>query len=302
MTSVVFDRALLAQRRARFASVAGDHDFLLHRVAEDLADRLSIITRDFPLGVNLGAHHGALSSALRDLPNVGELIDVDAVWPLLRQGDGHAMQVLADEEALPFADGSLDLVVSGLSLQNVNDLPGALVQIRRALKPDGLFLAGVLGGRTLSELRAAWLAAEAELIGGSSPRVAPFGDVRDFGGLLQRAGFGLPVVDGDPVTVTYESPLALMAEVKAMGGSNVLIERRKVPVTRGLLMRVAEIYADQFGMGDGRVAATFEILTLTAWRPHESQQKPLKPGSASARLADALGTIEKSAGDKAGGG
>lgn len=296
----MFDRDVLARRRARFAGVASGHDFLLRRVAEDLAERLAIIKRDFPLGVNLGAHHGVLTPALTALPNVDQLIDVDSVWPLLAEGGSDRLRIFADEEALPFAEASLDLVVSGLTLQHVNDLPGSLVQIRRALKPDGLFLGAVIGGRTLEELRIAWLEAEAELSGGSSPRVAPFGDVRDFGGLLQRAGFALPVVDGDVVNVTYESPLALMAEVKAMGASNALAERRRVPVTRRLLMRAAEIYADRFSDGDGRVRATFEILTLTAWCPHESQQKPLKPGSAAARLADVLGSVEQSAGEKAG--
>lgn len=296
----MFDRDLLNRRRTRFAARAGDHDFLLQRVGEDFAERLSIIKRDFPLGVILGAHHGILAPVLSQLSNVGHLIDVDGVWPLLAQGDPGQPRVFADEEALPFKDASLDLVVSGLILQHVNDLPGCLIQIRRALKPDGLFLGAVLGGRTLEELRMAWLQAEAEMTGGSSPRVAPFGDVRDFGGLLQRAGFALPVVDGDVVTVTYETPLALMAEVKAMGASNALVERRRVPVTKGLMMRAAEIYAERFSQPDGRVSATFEILTMTAWCPHESQQKPLKPGSAAARLADVLGTEEKSAGDKAG--
>ena len=199
------------------------------------------------------------------------------------------MRVVADEEALPFADASLDLVVSGLSLQLVNDLPGALVQIRRALKPDGLLLASLLGGATLQELREAWLAAEAEISGGASPRVAPFADVRDMGALLQRAGFALPVVDSETVTVTYANPLALMQEIKAMGASNMLLARRRTPVTRGLLLRAAEIYAERFAGADGRVPATFEILTLTAWAPDESQPKPLRPGSAQTRLADALG-------------
>lgn len=300
MSETVFDHRALALRRARAASNAADHDFLLQRVAEDLADRLAIVQRSFGLGANLGAHHGVLSRVLRSLPNVGELVDVDGVWNLLAQGEPGRLRVLADEEALPFADASLDLVVSGLSLQHVNDLPGTLVQVRRALKPDGLFLAALLGGRTLEELRAAWLEAEAEVTGGSSPRVAPFAELRDLGQLLQRAGFGLPVVDSDVVEVTYANPLALMAEVKAMGASNVLVERRRVPVNRTLLMRAAEIYQARFpsSEGDGRVSATFEILTLTAWAPDESQPKPLKPGSAAMRLADALGTIERPAGDK----
>jgi SAM-dependent methyltransferase len=203
------------------------------------------------------------------------------------------LRVVAEEDALPFADASLDLVVSGLSLQLVNDLPGALVQIRRALKPDGLLLASLLGGTTLKELREAWLAAEAEISGGASPRVVPFADVRDMGALLQRAGFALPVVDSETVIVTYANPLALMQEIKAMGASNMLIARRRTPVTRALLLRAAEIYAERFAGFEGRVPATFEILTLTAWAPDESQPKPLRPGSAQTRLADALGVSER---------
>jgi NADH dehydrogenase [ubiquinone] 1 alpha subcomplex assembly factor 5 len=189
--------------------------------------------------------------------------------------------------------------VSGLRLQLVNDLPGALVQIRRALKPDGLLLAALLGGNTLVELRTALLAAEEELEGGVSPRVAPFADVRDLGALLQRAGFALPVVDSDTVTVTYADPLALMRELKAMGAGNALVARKRLPLRRATLMRAVAIYRDRFGLPGGRVPATFEIVTLTGWAPHESQQKPLQPGSARTRLADALGTREQSAGDTA---
>jgi SAM-dependent methyltransferase len=203
--------------------------------------------------------------------------------------------VACDEEALPFALGSLDLVVSGLSLHLVNDLPGTLAQIRHALKPDGLLLAALLGGETLRELREAWILAEDEILGGASPRVAPFADVRDLGSLLQRAGFALPVVDSDVVTVTYSSPLALMREIKAMGASNMLVTRRRTPVTRRLLTRASQVYLERFGLADGRVPATYDILTLTAWAPHESQQKPLAPGSAQARLADVVGVRERRA-------
>ena len=209
-------------------------------------------------------------------------------------------RIVADEEALPFRDGSLDLVVSGLALQFVNDLPGTLHQIRRTLKPDGLMLAALLGGETLKELREAWLIAEDEVSGGASPRVAPFADVRELGGLLQRAGFALPVADADVVHVTYATPLALMREIKAMGGSNVLNARRRVPVSKGLLMRACEVYIDRFGLAGGRVPATFEIITLTGWSPHDSQQKPLQPGSAKVRLSDALGTVQRPTGEKPG--
>lgn len=302
MSQTIFDRALVNRRADRSAAGASDHDFLLRRVAEDFVERLSIIKREFAIAADVGARHGLVGRELAKAPNIGRVVEVEPSQALLAQGGEARLRVCADAEALPFGDGALDLVVSALSLQLVNDLPGALIQIRRALKPDGLFLGATLGGQTLSELRAAWVMAEAEMIGGSSPRVAPFADVRDYGALLQRAGFALPVVDADPVTVTYSHPLALMAEIKAMGGSNPLTERRRVPVTRGLLMRACEIYADQFAetAAGGRVRATFEIITMTAWCPHESQQKPLKPGSAAARLADALGTTERPAGDKAG--
>jgi SAM-dependent methyltransferase len=208
--------------------------------------------------------------------------------------------VLADEEFLPFRDSAFDLVVSGLSLHFVNDLPGALVQIRRALKPDGLFVAAMLGGQTLSELRHAFFLAEDEVQGGASPRVAPFADIRDLGGLLQRAGFALSVTDADVFTVAYPSPLRLMQELKAMGASNILVARRRRFTTRRTLTRAAEIYVERFARPDGRVPATFEIVTLTGWAPHESQQQPLRPGSARMRLADALGTKEISTGVRVG--
>ena len=286
--SAIFDRRLLALRQARAAAHPPFPDFLLERVAEDLAERLAIVRREFRLALDLGTHLGLVRRALAPLPNVGLLLHAQ-LCPELRPG---SLVVGADEEALPFADGTLDLVVSALSLQFVNDLPGTLIQIRRALKGDGLFLGSLLGGATLKELREAWLVAEAEIAGGASPRVAPFADVRDLGSLLQRAGFALPVADSDTVTVTYPSPLHVMREVKAMGASNMLSARRRVPVTRGLLMRACEVYADRFGRPDGRVPATFEIITLTAWAPHESQPKPLRPGSAQHRLADALNVKE----------
>jgi len=291
----IFDRALLARRRERVAAGARDHDFLLRRVADDLAERLTFIKRTFPLAANIGAHHGLLSRRIRGVAGIEHVVDVERSLRLL---GGEGLRVVADEEALPFAAATLDLAVSGLSLQLVNDLPGALVQIRRALKPDGLLLASLLGGATLKELREAWIAAEADVSGGASPRVAPFADVRDLGALLQRAGFALPVVDSETVTVSYATPVALMQELKAMGASNMLTARRRTPVTRRLLIRAAEIYAERFATADGRVPATFEFLNLTAWAPHESQPKPLRPGSAQARLADALGVEERKVPDE----
>ena len=305
----IFDRDLLRLRRQRVAADAARHDFLLQRVADDFAERLSIVCREFPVAANIGSHHGVLTERLLALPTIGSMIETDAVGPVPSSSGGRGnprnapnakmrTRIIADEEALPFAPASLDLVVSGLVLHHVNDLPGALIQIRRALKPDGLLMAALLGGETLKELREAWLIAEDEVTGGASPRVAPFADVRDLGGLLQRAGFALPVADTDIVRVTYASPLDLMREIKAFGASNVLTARRRVPVTRKLLFRAAEIYAERFALADGRIPATFEIITLTAWVPHESQQKPLQPGSAKARLADALGVKEQGAGKK----
>jgi len=293
----IFDRGLLVRRRDRVAAKARCHEFLLARVADDLLERLGAVQRRFPVALDLGAYHGLLGRRLRQVPSVGMVVDVEASWRLLEQCDGWRVQ--ASEEALPFRDQSLDLVTSGLALHLVNDLPGALVQIRRALKPDGLLLVALLGGSTLSELRNALLAAEEELEGGASPRVAPFADLQDLGALLQRAGFALPVVDADTVTVTYPDALALMRELRAMGAANALKARRKGPLRRATLVRALAIYQERFGLPNGRVAATFEILTLTAWAPHESQQQPLRPGTAKMRLAQVLGTVEPSEGDRA---
>ncbi len=192
-------------------------------------------------------------------------------------------------------------MVSSLALHWANDLVGALIQIRQALKPDGLFIGAILGGATLTELRAALTDAELELRGGAGPRVSPFADAFDAAGLLQRAGFALPVADVDRVTVRYDHALALMADLRAMGETSVLVEGAGRPLTRPLVARAAELYAERFGQADGRIPATFEILTLTGWSPHQSQQQPLRPGSAKMRLADALRTTERSAGEKAGG-
>jgi SAM-dependent methyltransferase len=289
---VVFDRALLRERRRR-ARARGPETFLIDRVAVDLAERLSAVLRQFDFVVDLGTPTDAVRGALRGLTSIGMLI---AANPAVTGKDAPA--VAADEEALPFRDGSLDLIVSALALDAVNDLPGALVQIRRALKPDGLFLAAMLGGDTLTELRQAFAAAEAEREGGVSPRVAPFADVREMGALLQRAGLALPVTDVDRLTVRYSSAFTLMAELRRMGATNALIERRRTPLRRATLARMAEIYAERFADRDGKIRATFEVVWLSGWAPHESQQKPLRPGSAQTRLADALGTREIGTGEK----
>ena len=292
----IFDRALIRARRRR-AEALGPATFLLDRVAGDLAERLAAVLRRFDLALALGASSEAVSAALAGVGSVGQVIAADAV---AAGGAAAASQfVAADEEALPFGDAAFDLVVSALTLQFVNDLPGALVQIRRALKPDGLFLAALVGGETLTELRQAFAAAESEVEGGVSPRVAPFADLRDLGALLQRAGFALPVADADRLTVRYDSVFALMHDLRRMGAANALIDRRRAPLKRATLMRMAEIYGRRFADADGRVRATFEVVWLSGWAPHSSQQQPLKPGAAKARLADALGTREISVGEKA---
>ncbi len=288
---VIFDRSLLRARQQR-ARALGPETFLIERVAAELGERLSVVKRQFECAVDLGTPTDAVRRALAA---TGKVAAVIAAAPAPRAA---ALQVAADEEALPFADGALDLVVSALALQFVNDLPGTLIQIRRALKPDGLLLAAMIGGDSLNELREAFAQAESEVEGGVSPRVAPFVDLRELGTLLQRAGFALPVVDSDRLTVRYNSVFDLMRDLRRMGATNVLAERRRTPLKRATLQRLAEIYAERFADADGRLRASFEIAWLSGWVPHESQQKPLKPGSAARRLADALGTREIPAGEK----
>jgi SAM-dependent methyltransferase len=288
----IFDRELLRRRRER-ALARGPATFLIERVAEEMAERLSVVLRTFERAADVETPADTLRDVLLASGKVGSLARASIV-------SDSGLEVMVGEQAAPFADASLDLVVSGLALQFVNDLPGALIQIRRALKADGLLLAAMIGGESLNELREAFAQAESEIEGGMSPRVVPFADVRDLGGLLQRAGFALPVVDADRVVVRYGSPIALMRDLRAMAATNILVERRRTPLRRATLRRMLEIYAQRFADADGRVRATFEIVWLTGWAPHESQQKPLKPGSATRRLADALGAKEISTGEKPG--
>jgi SAM-dependent methyltransferase len=278
---VVFDRPLL-RRRLQRALAHGYVDFLLARAVDDLEERLAAVLRPFPQALDVATPTPAAADRLRRRGHA-----VVRLAPTAEPG-----AVLGDEESLPFAGERFDLVVSLLALQAVNDLPGALVQIRRALKPDGLFLGCLLGGATLTELRQSFTAAEAEIEGGVSPRVAPFADVRDLGALLQRAGFALPVVDSETVCVRYGDPFALMRDLRGMGFANPLRDRRRTPLRRATLLRAAAIYAERFADADGRLPATFELVWLSGWAPHESQQKPLRPGSARMRLADALGVPE----------
>lgn len=286
----LFDRALHRRRLDRAAPAYAD--FLKRRAADDMVFRLEAIMRRFPVAVDLGARNGAFAQALaasEAREKIDLLIEADLSAPMLARG---GVGVVADEERLPFRPDSLDLVVSSLALHWTNDLIGALIQARLALKPDGLFIGAFFGGATLTELRQSLLSAEAELSGGASMRVSPFADASDAGGLLQRAGFALPVADVDRVTVRYANPVELLRDLRAMGETNVLIARSRTPLTRRVLGRALELYAEQFGEADGRVRATFEIITVTGWSPHESQQKPLPRGSAKMRLADALGTTE----------
>ena len=295
--SLLFDRTLLRARRARFAHEIGAHEFLLAYVAREISERVELMLRPFPLALELGAYHGLLGRAVAQIPSVGAMIYAESVFAFAALCPRPS--IVCDEDLLPFKEASLNLIVSGLALHRVNDLPGALIQIRRALRPDGLFIAALLGARALSELRQVLIEAEAEAHGGASPRVAPFGDVREYGALLQRAGFALPVADSELLTVLYASPRDLMREIRALGGGNVLLARSRAPLSRKALARAEELYRERHGTADGRVSASFEIVYLTGWGPDPSQQKPLKPGSAAQRLADALATKEHSAGDKA---
>jgi SAM-dependent methyltransferase len=267
---VLFDRSLLRVRQNR-ALRGGAATFLLDRVAEDLGGRLNAVLREFSDVADIWTPGEILAKALRQrfksVTHIG-----------LQQPD----------ERLALKPDSLDLVVSALAFQFVNDLPGVLAQIRRALRPDGLLLAAMIGGDTLTELRQAFAAAEAELEGGVSPRVAPFADLRDIGALMQRAGLALPVTDVDRVVVRYDSAFALMADLRRMGATNILVERRRTPTRRATLLRMAQIYAERFADADGRIRATFEVIWLSGWAPHESQQKPLRPGSAKMGLAEAV--------------
>jgi SAM-dependent methyltransferase len=284
----IFDRALMRKRRARALKQPQFPDFLYQAAAAEIADRLDLTLHSFGRALALGAAAAPLAQVMARSGKFGHVITAD--WT--PRGPAGSVDIVIDGEALAFAPASLDALIAGPGLEFVNDLPGALAQIARALKPDGLFLAVLFGGETLSELRQSWFTAETEITGGVSPRVAPFADVRELGRLLQRAKLAMPVADLDRLTVRYPSGLAVMAELKAMGLANALAARRRSPVTRTLLARAASIYEELFSDPDGRVRATFDLVTLTAWAPAETQQKPLKPGSASTRLADALGTTE----------
>ena len=293
----VFDRGAVRRHRDRAAATLGGCDFLLREVGERLLDRLDDVRRGFPAALDLGSHDGVVARLLRGRGGIETLIHCDVSPAMAAAAPRPALA--GDEECLPFAEHSFDLVVSLLSLHWVNDLPGALVQARRALKPDGLFLAAMFGGETLHELRAALAAAEIAAEGGLGPRVSPFVDVRDAGMLLQRAGFALPVVDTETLTVMYRSPLRLLHDLRGMGETNAVAERRRGFSRRATLLGALARYQQRHGDADGAVPASFQMIFLTAWAPDASQPRPLRPGSATGRLADALGVAEIPAGELA---
>lgn len=282
----LFDEALIARNRARaLARNAPGSDFLLELAGRELAERLSLVERRFENAVELFGGTGVTAEAAMTTGKIDRLlrIETDAGF-----GEGTAPVTIANYESVPLEPQSVNLILSPLSLHLTNDTPGMLIQMRRALKPDGLLLAAIPGAGTLAELREVLLAAETEIYGGASPRVVPFADIRDMGSLLQRAGFALPVVDEESFTVRYDHIFALMRDLKAMGMGNPLKGRSRRPVSRRFFLRAAELYAERFSDPDGRIRATFSIIFVSGWAPHESQQKPLKPGSAKMRLADAL--------------
>jgi SAM-dependent methyltransferase len=283
----IFDRALLRRRRERIARIADPkRDFLFAESGERMLDRLDDVTRRFPLALDLGSRDGLLGRLLQGRGGVETLIQGDLSLGLLRQAGGRALQL--DEEALPFAPETFDLVLANLSLHWINDLPGALAQIRHVLKPDGLFLGALFGAGTLGELRTVLMDAEIAETGGASARVAPFADLRDAAGLMQRAGFALPVADVETVTVTYAGMMPLLADLRAMGEANILDARLKWPTRRAVIARAAALYQEKFAMPDGRIPASFRLIFLTGWAPHESQQQPARRGSGKVNLGEVL--------------
>ena len=283
----IFDRNLVRRHRNRAAADFTEHDFLFREIGERLADRLDDITRRFPLAVEIGARGGLFRAIVGARGGIERLVETDLSPALLRRKAGN--RLVADEELLPFAEASLDLVVSNLALHWVNDLPGCLSQIRRALKPDGLFLASLFGGETLHELGQALGEAEIAATGGMTPRISPFVDVRDAGALLQRPGFALPVVDSDRLTVSYGDALSLMRDLRSMGETNAAVERARTIARRDVLLGAAATYHERCADAEGRIPATFQVIYLTGWRPHESQQQPARRGSGQVSLVDALG-------------
>ncbi len=293
----IFDRNALRVHRDRAAQTFGEYDFLVREIGARLSDRLLDMARTFPLALDLGARTGGYGPVPGGPGGIEHVVSCELSERMARQIENSG--VVCDPEILPFAEGRFDLVYSNLDLHWANDLPGCLLQITRSLKSDGLFLAAILGGNTLTELRDVLMAAELDVTGGASPRVSPFAELRDAGALLQRAGLALPVVDADEITVTYENLFRLLADLRGMGETNTVRERVRTATRRNIFLRAAELYLERYPAEDGRIRATFEIIFLHGWAPHESQQRALRPGSAKTSLADALGTAEYSAGDSA---
>lgn len=287
----VFDRNAVRQHRERAATRFADHDFLFQEAADRLSDRLLDVSRNFDRALILGGRGAPNPALIGAGRKITEAVTLDPTTHFANGPAGEAL--VGDAEFLPFAPGSFDLVFSVLDMHWINDLPGALVQLRRALKPDGLLLASIFGAETLQELRPVLMTAEAETMGGVSPRISPFADVRDCGSLLQRAGFALPVTDAETLTVHYGDPLRLFADLRGMGEQNAVAERMKHFTRRATLFQALQAYIEQHGNDAGQVPATFQIINLTGWAPDESQPKPMKPGSATQSLAEALGTTEK---------
>lgn len=280
----IFDPHLVRQRITRALSRPDYPDFLFGHVNAEICDRLALIKRQFATTLILSDHPAGLDERLRATAQHGLVITA---------GQGKRTDLILDYEVPPLAPESLNCILSIMNLHAIDDLPGALSRYCRALRPDGLFIAALLGAGSLVELRDAWLNAEVARPQGASPRVAPFADIRSLGGLLQHAGFALPVADSEPLKLTYENPLAAMREIKAMGWSNALSARSRTPVTRSLLARAAAEYQAAARLENGRVSLSLNILYLTGWAPHESQQKPLRPGSATMPLAEALKSVGK---------
>lgn len=302
MPPQLFDRRLLRQRRARQAHSLHDFSFLVERVAEDMIDRIESITRDFERVLVLGGGPRFVPAleASATTGKLGHIIQTDIARRVAASLPGTSCACV-DEENLPFADESFDLVLAPLNLHWSNDLPGTLIQINRALKPDGFLALALFGGQTLTELRRALMMAESALSDGVHNRVSPFAGTFDMAALLQRAGFALPVSDIDRLTVRYDSAFDLMRDLRGMGETSVLTDRPRRPASRALFMQAAALYAEQFSDPDGRIRASFEIVHAGGWAPHPDQPKPKRPGSATHSLAAALGTTEISAGEKAGG-
>jgi NADH dehydrogenase [ubiquinone] 1 alpha subcomplex assembly factor 5 len=285
----IFDRARVAARRQRLAANLADYGFLRQRVIDDLESRLDDTPRQFERGLELGAAGGELSVRLIASGKAGAMVAADTAPALMDAARLRGLETAqADEEALPFAPESFDLVVAPLTLHWVNDLPGALAQIRRILKPDGLFIGALFGAGTLAELRSVLTDAETELTGGLTPRLSPLPGLRDMAGLLQRAGLALPVADRDTVTVRYTDPLRLLSDLKGMGERAAFARGHARPLPRRVLFRALELYIERYGAADGRVPATFEIVHVLGWAPGPGQPQPLKPGSAKVSLADAV--------------